>query len=193
MARQHPLGSRTEPCGKDTPAVGTNALQGKHGAVGSCLSALASPMPAGRSAWPAPSVAKAQPRTSIPSARPRPGCLLAAGLALLVHAAQERTVPLPLGTSWEQTEPCLDAFVRTGCPDAIIGPTASPCFRSLTFFRAGTSCIPPGQHHLLCWGWMTCHRVLCASLLSQRTWPQCCSPQGVPTALTELRGLPLPV
>lgn len=132
VARQNPAGSRTEPCGKDTPAAGTNALGGKLGAVGSCLSALASPMPAGRAAWPAPSVARAQPRTSIPSARPRPGCLLGSGLAPVVHAAQERTVPLPLGTSWQQAEPCPEPVVRAGCPDTIAGPTA-PCFGSLTF------------------------------------------------------------
>ena len=98
-------------------------------------------MPVGRAAWLAPSVAKAQPRTSIPSARPHPGCLLGSGLAPLVHAAQERTVPPPPGTSWERAEPCPEAVVRTGCPDTIIGPTASPCFGSLMFFRAGTSCI----------------------------------------------------
>lgn len=95
--------------------------------------------------------------------------------------------------------------MRTGCPDTIIGPTASPCFGSLMFFRAGTSCIsrPASSPVLglgdlsqsaLCFlaqpeGWATVSAAPCPRAWESSTQARCAE---APTALAELRGLPLP-
>lgn len=156
-------GSRTEPSRKDSPAEGTiGPRRGKRGAVGSCLSALASPVPAGTAAWLARGRAKAQPGTRIPSALPRPGCLLGAGLAPRLLAAQEGTVPLPRGTppvsahSWERAVPCPEAAARTGCPDTVHGAAAraAALLQEPHVLQSWHEMCAPGHSCPLCWDGM---------------------------------------
>lgn len=199
-------GGRTEPSGKDSPAEGTiGPRRGKRGAVGSCLSALASPVPAGTAAWLARSRAKAQPGTRIPSALPRPGCLLGAGLAPRLRAAQEGTVPLPRGTppvsahSWERAVPCPEAAARTGCPDTLHGPAAraAALLQEPRVLQSWHEMCPPGHSCPLCWdrmdqGLMNFPAHPESSAAPRQPWGSLAHGAGTPVASTDLRGLHLP-